>query len=1756
MRGPQGLQLGVIDGRAVLSTDGQPLGRVGRVDRLELEIPDLKFPFDLSGGVSRFRSRRCDLRTLAVSLGRGDIEALLERLALDRFGLLDVEIELDGPILRLMAIARVGDDEAPISIAGALRRSSGQKFRLALFDVKVFGFLPVPGPLLAKALLLAMVEDPSAGGDVLPLRRLLGPTDLEIDVLDAALFACLPPLGFRLPERSHVRGGPITFEQGRLVVTYRAGDVREVDESGPLGLLQTNITVPEAWAHEEGRLAFPEAEADLLGGEVVSALAHYRRAAALHPGSPFVTGRLLQLLSASRDTLPEADEWASALLARAPESVPAWLARAAISVGQGRAADAVAVLERLGSQGDGFLSCDQAQALLGAAMLRRSRPAEAAGTGPAPLAELERILSDRPRHRGATRILLQELRAKKRHAELARVLRRVASEAVDPQRQAAILAEVGGLLAGPLSEPEKAREKLEQAVRLDPGCALAYEGLGQVAISSRDLVAAAEALGRARSLYEASSNRVGQARALTALGELAQDAGRVDEALMHMRRAAELDPSEVLPLRRMGELAFGAGRTDEAEAAFAAALSHAGTAEDRALVLRRQAALRLAAGGDRAEVRLLLERAHREAPASVEVLDDLAAVLDAAGETEDLESFLRRGIEAASPEQRIVLLARLADLGRRLGQDRLVRDALAAQAEQGGSAGATAALQLAALALEGEPGLPIAQAAAIIQALLATSGSDLPRAELKLDLARLHARRGDDEAAAATLHDLLEGQVEGAAASAAWGLFVALADRRGDALASAQALVAWADDVRAGESVATRAAHLRAAARCYRERLGFVADAATALERAYALTTDQPAADLFEELLTVLEELGDHARLEAALASRLPALDRNPEQAVRLAALLAGNHDRDDEAAEIYRRVLLAHPSNVAARAGAARLLWRAGNKQQSARHYEALLATEAVAEQHPTLAAEAHLRLGQWARVVGQAEDAARHIDEGLAPEPMTGAPVDVLTEVLEGLGRAEELVTTLARREAHSTTESDRASAARARAGVLERLGRASEATEIYRGLLDQAPDDTEVLARLAELFRREGRVEDLVAPLERLFFLALDGPGPSGRAPALDVETVGLELASGLAQIGQADRGEAVLRRVLEHAPGSAEALGALSDLLLGKGAIDEADEALARRVDAEEDPSVVAALILERARRRAQQPGGELQALALLRRMPIRALTAEGLVERADLAERVGDARDALECLRQAWELAVAGSDEAGASALAERLLRVAQGPGLESTVAIAALEALSARAPDDPSVLEARFGVYGRIEDERARNRAWAGLLEREERLSTPARARIHLALAEAAERDGDLARAEASYRGALALDSEGSLRARALVGHARVLIAWRQVEDARTDLSEALALVADHTGALLALGELTYKNQDWEEARGWYTALAAAPGWQEVISPELLAFRRAELAEMFGDEAEAETAYREVARLDPRHVEAREALAEIALYRQDAVEAARHLGELLALYPADAVDKQRDARERLGVVRHQLGDDTDARYHLELVIAEEQERVSALESLTGVYQSLGLGRQAADLLGRLGRVHPEARGRAQALFRQGELLAGVLGDPAAAADAYLRSSDQDPTFVPTLRRLGEHFFDLGDWENLVQVGDELERLDEAPGEALGLRIALGVLARAGDDEAARRFWPRVLHVDVAAEALVAFGHRLKAGDASAVTAAGRLLRATNGGEITDQVVGALRQLRDGAGGEAPSEDERLAIGLVVAALEPGPGSPV
>ena len=131
------------------------------------------------------------------------------------------------------------------------------------------------------------------------------------------------------------------------------------------------------------------------------------------------------------------------------------------------------------------------------------------------------------------------------------------------------------------------------------------------------------------------------------------------------------------------------------------------------------------------------------------------------------------------------------------------------------------------------------------------------------------------------------------------------------------------------------------------------------------------------------------------------------------------------------------------------------------------------------------------------------------------------------------------------------------------------------------------------------------------------------------------------------------------------------------------------------------------------------------------------------------------------------------------------------------------------------------------------------------------------------------------------------------------------------------------------------------------------------------------------------------------------------------------------MLPIDALGALLDARQRLADVHVTRQDWGAARHHLELILAQEPRRPPALERLAEAYENLGLYEEAAGVWARLSRVYLEPTRRAEALFRQGEIMLEWLGDSGRAFEAYLKSSDLAPTFAPTGLRLITAFWRRG-----------------------------------------------------------------------------------------------------------------------------------
>jgi tetratricopeptide (TPR) repeat protein len=930
---------------------------------------------------------------------------------------------------------------------------------------------------------------------------------------------------------------------------------------------------------------------------------------------------------------------------------------------------------------------------------------------------------------------------------------------------------------------------------------------------------------------------------------------------------------------------------------------------------------------------------------------------------------------------------------------------------------------------------PDAAVKALRRAIDLVPPQDPGRADLARRLAAAYDLLHDDDGALGALREYLDAASAGPAVAPAWRRVVELHARRGDPQAAARALIASADDPRTGSSDEERGAALTAAAGILRKRLGLAADAVMLLERAIALAPR--SVETLDALQTTAVESSNWEQLADVLERKVDLVARGPVEQKDLLVQLAEVYDRQlqrpGRARDTHERALHVDPRFQPSLTWLARDAWVRGDAAAAVELYGRLAATETDEPRPPAdLRAEAHVRLGMLARRAGDDGAAEREADRALAAVPSHPAALDLLIDLLEAHARHGELADALARRIATDLGAAARSDLQRRRAYALERAGRFVEAAALWRGLVEHDVAALPALRRLADTLRAADDRETLFAVLEPL--------------------------------------GEALV--ITGDLPG--------------------ADQIFAARVQLAPDAGTAGVIATERARLRLaadDSPAGAAGALEVLREVAPAAMPEEGLVLRADLGEQQASLDDALPALEELRARARAAAHGPAIEEFERRVAEVVARLGEPAPRTEAELEQALEANPTDAAAAEELAVLYAQIPEARARAEALAGLLRRSLSLPPDRRKAIYAVLGESAEASGDLERAEQAYWRAATIEAEPALRANYLVSHARVLLARGEVQTAMSELEEAIARVPHHAGALALLADLTFRTQDWTRARQLYAELEVAPDAALAIARETLVHRRAVLADAQGDSSDAEAFYRELAILNPRHAEARRALADIALHRGDFGAAAVRLEEVLRLLPTNAAAELLDARQRLGAVYVQLGDWGSARYTLELVLAQDPTRQTSLELLVEVYERLGLFKEAAAACVRLARLNFDPTRRAAILYRQGEILRAHIGDDARAFDAYLKSSDLDPRYVPTMVRLVPYFWAEGDFASLGDIATDLEAAGFSPDDdvELAVQLALGAAFAKPERRARWSLRGRPFDAAVAARTLAQLG---------------------------------------------------------------------
>ncbi|HEX8950519.1 MAG TPA: hypothetical protein VF945_01680, partial [Polyangia bacterium] len=433
-----GFALRFVDGKGVLGLgDKMQLGLVG-VDRLELRVPNLRFPFDVSGGVERFQSRRCDFGAAELSVDGARLQAWLDaRARLGRLGIVGLRARLASGRVELSARARVGDNEAALTARVTLEPAGGQRLVARIADVRLYGFLPAPAPLVGLGIAVGLGAEPDGKSDALSVR---GTGEVSLNPLELLLWRTLPPAGWRLPRYRHAALTEATIGEDAIVLRYGVGAAAPPSERAPDEELRAAETLL--------------ARGDLLGAaEAFAALAH-------QGADVDAAERQLAVLAALPARWPEAEMIGARLVAAHPERPQPLCALAAIEAERGLYQTAATRYVRLAELAEAAGERDDARlaSLRAGELYMRVSPREA-------IPWLERTLAAARDDAQAATLLCDAYAADGRWQDLLRLERWRLTQTEDATRQAEIRGRIARVWLTNLGDPVRARDELERALR-------------------------------------------------------------------------------------------------------------------------------------------------------------------------------------------------------------------------------------------------------------------------------------------------------------------------------------------------------------------------------------------------------------------------------------------------------------------------------------------------------------------------------------------------------------------------------------------------------------------------------------------------------------------------------------------------------------------------------------------------------------------------------------------------------------------------------------------------------------------------------------------------------------------------------------------------------------------------------------------------------------------------------------------------------------------------------------------------------------------------------------------------------------------------------------------------------------------------------------------------------------------------------------------------------------------------------------------
>ncbi len=536
-----GFSMHFSGGRGVLRLTGEKVSPAVTVDLLEMNIPQIAFPFDVSRGVRGLRDRRLKLSRLVMTVS---LDGLIEAIG-TKLGDLDW---IDSPMISfeedcISVLLEYGPEGTRVPFSFRLLPSGEERLPSLLVDEpRAYGPVPMSLLLVAGTVLREVTG-----------ARLEGVGFHPPDPLKEALMAILPARGWRLPDYSDAALVRLDLEPDRAVLEFSGADLRRERGDADVG----EVGMSRLRRLEELRLT---RDGDrLLGvGELEEARASYARLLDREPENPVAAARLAMI-----DVMdPQMRDTARALASEA-------LAR------RGQRTDILAVVAH-GAALEGDVE-EETKAL--EMLLESSFPLErlAAGLRLGELARkedpdraitfFEGALAARREDPRALIALIETGAAAGRKDMVDRLISRWIAVHRTPASRARAHAKIGELLLRKLGDPAASVKHLERAALAQPGNSEIMWGLAQALAGAGDDRRAISRFERLEKISIEAGDLAGAARAMESIGKIWMCRGEPELAVPRLREALDAH-GEMRPPATMVDLAAALGALGQfAEAA-------------------------------------------------------------------------------------------------------------------------------------------------------------------------------------------------------------------------------------------------------------------------------------------------------------------------------------------------------------------------------------------------------------------------------------------------------------------------------------------------------------------------------------------------------------------------------------------------------------------------------------------------------------------------------------------------------------------------------------------------------------------------------------------------------------------------------------------------------------------------------------------------------------------------------------------------------------------------------------------------------------------------------------------------------------------------------------------------------------------------------------------------------------------------------------------------------------------------------------